>query len=757
MIGYRRQTYRAFAIATRAAYHAAPIPVSLKILFKHLIFRSAAPVFRTTGAYTRWQDQQRTFAAPTEIVVPEPAIAPTLTALPRCVPPADGVWEWAERDDVAVMIAAQVASPLAEEPSLPEMVLVPPDEMAAAMAALEVPTVAAPVVSIIIPVFNQVRYTVECLLSIVRSTDAAAIPYEIIIADDCSTDATASLLGGVPRLRVIRTRRNCGFLNNCNNAAEYARGRALLFLNNDVQVTPGYLTAMLDALDTRPEIGAVGPRIIYPSGHMQEAGTRIRGDASAGMIGLNRSASEPRFRLSRRVDYCSGACLLVRADAFRALGGFDMRYSPAYCEDMDLCTRLAEERGLGTWYCADATIIHHLSKSSDSVSPAYKQRLVTRNLQIFAERWPAVLDRAEDVRVIAFYLPQFHPIPENDRWWGRGFTEWTNVGRARPNFVGHDQPRVPADLGYYDLRMAETALAQQALARRYGVDGFCYYYYWFAGRRLLEMPVERLLVDPRLDLPFCLSWANENWTRRWDGYDQDVLMAQHHSDEDDAAVIRDLIRFFRHPSYIRVNGRPMIVVYRVELFPDFVRTACIWRDICRQEGVGEIHIVHTESFDLSLREVSPSQFGCDASIEFPPHGMARERPPEGAIINPDFAGRVADYREIAVRFASRQAPAYRRYRGVMPGWDNTARRQNDSYCFENATPGAFQAWMEAAIAATREEAHGDERLIFVNAWNEWAEGAYLEPDRRYGHAFLDAVARAKEAEMLLRPRPGLAA
>jgi GT2 family glycosyltransferase len=752
-----RRTYRAFAIATRAAYRIAPVPASLKLSFKHFAFRSAAPMFRATGAYARWREQQQTLAAPTAMPLPAPLDSPPSVVIDRGVPHADGVWEWAERDEVAAKIAALVALPLAEQSALPEMIMVPPDAMAASVDALVLPTAEAPVVSIIVPVFNQIRYTVECLLSIVRSTDAAVTPYEIIIADDCSTDETASLLGGVPGLRIIRTRRNCGFLNNCNNAAEFARGRTLLFLNNDVQVTPGYLTAMLDALDTQPEIGAVGPRIVYPSGCVQEAGTRIRGDASAGMIGLNRSASEERFRLSRRVDYCSGACLLVRADTFRALGGFDTRYSPAYCEDMDLCTRLAEERRLGTWYCADATIIHHLSKSSDSVSSAYKQRLVTRNLQIFAERWPAVLDRAEDVRVIAFYLPQFHPTPQNDRWWGRGFTEWTNVGRARPNFVGHYQPRVPADLGYYDLRLTETALAQQALARRYGIDGFCYYYYSFAGRRLLEMPIERLLQDPRLDLPFCLCWANENWPRRWDGQDQEVLMAQHHSDEDDAAVIRDLMRFFRHPSYIRVNGRPLIVVCRVELFPDFVRTASIWRKICREEGIGEIHLVHIESFDLSLRGAPPSEFGCDASIEFPPHGMARERPPEGATLNPDFAGAAADYQEIAISFASRPAPAYRRYRGVMPGWDNTARRQNDSYCFENATPGAFQAWMEAAIAATREEAHGDERLIFVNAWNEWAEGAYLEPDLRFGHAFLDAVARAKEAGMLLRPRPGLAA
>ena len=324
------------------------------------------------------------------------------------------------------------------------------------------------------------------------------------------------------------------------------------------------------------------------------------------------------------------------------------------------------------------------------------------------------------------------------------------MARAQPNFIGHYQPRLPADLGYYDLRVPEIMDRQAELARRYGVHGFCFYYYWFAGKRLLEMPLERLLQTGRPDIPFCLCWANENWTRRWDGKASDILLGQAHSDADDAAVIADLMRYMRHPNYIRVDGRPLLAVYRVTLFPDFARTARLWRTLCRQAGLGEIYLVLVESFELVHRQVDPARFGCDASIEFPPQELANARPSSGPLLNPCFAGHTADYRELALRFALREAPPYVRFRGVMPGWDNTARQQDRSFCFEHATPGAFEAWLEHTIARTRIERSGDERIVFINAWTEWAEGAYLEPDRRFGHAFLQAVRNAQDTAWLKR-------
>ena len=270
------------------------------------------------------------------------------------------------------------------------------------------------------------------------------------------------------------------------------------------------------------------------------------------------------------------------------------------------------------------------------------------------------------------------------------------------------------------------------------------------GKRLLEGPLEQMLASNSPDFPFCLCWANENWSRRWDGNDREILIAQEHSPDDDLAVIGDLTRYFKDARYIQIDGRPLILIYRVQLFPDFSSTAARWRTYCREHGIGEIYIAMVESFDLVHSRTHPSTYGCDAAVEFPPQELAEPKPPSGEIINPRFSGSVADYKDLAVTFATRDLPNYTRFMGVAPGWDNTARMQDRSFCFEHATPGAFQAWLEEAIDQTRAQHHGDERIIFINAWNEWAEGAYLEPDRCFGHAFLEAVRNAKHASLLLR-------
>jgi lipopolysaccharide biosynthesis protein len=366
---------------------------------------------------------------------------------------------------------------------------------------------------------------------------------------------------------------------------------------------------------------------------------------------------------------------------------------------------------------------------------------------------PAASAQAK-IKLIAFFLTQFHPTAENDRWWGKGFTEWTNVTRAEPLFEGHYQPHLPADLGFYDLRLREARHEQIALARQYGIDGFCYYYYWFNGKRLLELPLERMLVTGKPDLPFCLCWANENWTRRWDGAEHEILMGQNHSDADDEAVIRDVIRYFRHPNYIRIDGRPLFLVYRVDRFPDIRRTTAIWRTVCKEEGIGEVYLVSAETFWQSSHPEPPSSHGCDAVVEFPPHASERAGGPvPGELLNPNFAGVVDDYRDLVLRRTRRGIPAYVRFGTVLPGWDNTARRPDAPLVFHNASPGAFQAWLETVIEDTREQYCGDERIVFINAWNEWAEGAHLEPDQRFGHGYLEAVQNALE-HVMLRNTPG---
>ncbi|MGH8714782.1 MAG: glycoside hydrolase family 99-like domain-containing protein [Casimicrobiaceae bacterium] len=357
------------------------------------------------------------------------------------------------------------------------------------------------------------------------------------------------------------------------------------------------------------------------------------------------------------------------------------------------------------------------------------------------------------VRVIAFYLPQFHPIPENDLWWGQGFTEWTNVRKAKPNFPGHYQPHVPGELGYYDLRDPVVRERQAALARQYGIHGFCYYYYWFNGKRLLERPLDEMLASGRPDFPFCVCWANENWTRRWDGLEKDVLLAQHYSLDDSRQFIRSLFRLFRDQRYIRVNGAPLLLIYKAALIPELARTIAMWRDECRSAGIGEIYTVAA----LTTSQGNPSALGLDAAVEFPPHGHMTERINERlTFTNPRFGGMVFNLRNYVGQLLTRPRPEFRLFRGLLPSWDNTARRQDNGTIFAGSSPELFEYWLEQALRQTRVRHRGEERLLFINAWNEWGEGCHLEPDQRHGRAYLEAVASALTAPSVPPPeRPSL--
>jgi hypothetical protein len=344
--------------------------------------------------------------------------------------------------------------------------------------------------------------------------------------------------------------------------------------------------------------------------------------------------------------------------------------------------------------------------------------------------------KGDDVRAIAFYLPQYHPIPENDQWWGKGFTEWTNVTKARPNFEGHYQPHLPADLGFYDLRVPEVREQQAELASEYGIHGFCYYHYWFAGRRLLERPFNDALSSGRPDFPFCLSWANENWTRCWDGAENEILLAQRHSDEDDRNFIRSLFPAFEDRRYIRINGKPLLLVYRANLLPNAEKTAAIWREEMKNAGLGEIYLCIMQSYG----NIDPRPYGFDGAAEFPPHRMTVDKmDAQIAKINPNFSGRVCDYLLNATAMIHRQKTDYTLFKGVMAGWDNTPRRQDIGLTYVNSGPEAYEYWLGKAVEHMISNYKGDERIVFINAWNEWGEGAHLEPDRRYGHGYLEST------------------
>ena len=340
-------------------------------------------------------------------------------------------------------------------------------------------------------------------------------------------------------------------------------------------------------------------------------------------------------------------------------------------------------------------------------------------------------------RLVAFYLPQFHPIPENDAAWGEGFTEWRNVNRATPQFDGHSQPRLSGELGDYDLRDPGVMRRQVELAHRHGIGAFAFYFYWFNGHSPLEAPLRRWLGDPSLDLPFCLCWANESWTRRWDGRDNEVILGQQHSAEDDLAFIRHVACYLADPRYLRVDGKPVLMVYRPSLFPDARATAERWRAECRQLGVGELHLCYVQGFERP----DPRDIGFDAAVEFPPNlteptDITRRQ----GLLNPDFAGRVLDWRELAGHALRQGQPDYPRYPAVNPGWDNEPRRPGRGRILFHASPRRYRDWLATTIQ--RAAQHGSADLVFINAWNEWAEGAVLEPDRRLGHAWLHATSQA---------------
>ena len=752
----------------RALYRRVPLSPATRLQLKKVIFERFGWAFRSTAAYERW----RAFTTRAdEVPDAESGTAPAaVTPLPgndvedartdsaaaeervsRDEPGEKGGGEFDPAADAEeyVRLAAEIRAERRRaieqyEPSAPHLIALAADSLAQAAAALQLPASEAPTVSIVIPVYNHVQLTLECLSSIARA--AGEVDFEVIVMDDGSSDATEALLGKGTSWHYIRNPENLGFLRTCNRGFAAVRGRYIVILNNDVQVQPGWLEALLAPFTRFECVGIVGPKVLYANGRLQEAGARLVQDLSSQLIGVGEDPDQPRFSYAREVEYVSGACLALETSLLRELGGFDDAFAPAYCEDVDLCLRV-RERGLRVIYNPEAVIVHHLSATSDAIDRGYKLQMAARNQQKLAERWQPQVDRLNDVRLIAFYLPQYHPIPENDLWWGKGFTEWTNVAKALPSFAGHYQPHVPADLGFYDLRLPEVMERQAELARRYGVHGFCYYYYWFAGRRLLEMPIERMLAEGRPELPFCLCWANENWTRRWDGLDSQVLVGQTHSDEDDLAVMRDLMRYFRDPRYIRIDGRPLLLVYRAPQFPDVARTARNWRDLCRAEGIGEIYLAYMETFDEALKVLPPSRFGFDASVEFPPHQTAIPMAQPETTLDPGFAGVVSDYRRVAMEYLKRVSPAHTRFRGVMPSWDNTPRHESRAYVFHHASPGAYQAWLEAILDWTREQNFGDERIVFVNAWNEWAEGTHLEPDCRFGHGWLEATRNALRATL----------
>jgi lipopolysaccharide biosynthesis protein len=293
-------------------------------------------------------------------------------------------------------------------------------------------------------------------------------------------------------------------------------------------------------------------------------------------------------------------------------------------------------------------------------------------------------------------------------------------------------------LDFYDLRLRETRHDQIKVAKHYGIDGFCYHYYWFSGTRLLNQPLDDMLADPQSDMPFCLCWANENWTRRWDAAEHKVLIAQKYLPEDNLDFIKSLEPFFRDKRYIRVDGKPFLIVYRPQHMPDAYKTAAIWRDHCRSSGIGEIHLCAA----LTHGNLNFSKFGFDSGVEFPPHNLQSANINEEINFHAPFQGNVMQYAAIAQSYLNREYEGARVFKTVFPSWDNTARTKDRALIVLNGTPDNYEFWLSSTLDQIKDkQAHCN--LVFLNAWNEWAEGCHLEPDQWFGNAFLGATRNAK--------------
>ncbi|MCI9286566.1 MAG: glycosyl transferase [Clostridia bacterium] len=366
------------------------------------------------------------------------------------------------------------------------------------------------------------------------------------------------------------------------------------------------------------------------------------------------------------------------------------------------------------------------------------------------------------MKIIAFYLPQFHTFPENDKWWGKGFTEWTNTKKAKPLFKGHNQPRTPLNENYYNLLDDEVKKRQVKLAKENGIYGFCYYHYWFKnGKKLMEKPVEQMLKNKEIDMPFCLSWANEPWSRRWDGSENEIIMPQEYGEKEEwKKHFLYLYEFFKDERYIKIDGNPLFIIYKPELIPNLNEMIDYWNELAQQNNFKKIVFAYQYPTFYYLKNKDDSRF--TYGIQFEPffsngdieYTMKNKKEKICFLIkNFDILFRkiknkvykmlhldkpnLYSYKKTWKRLLNNKPVNDKMIPGAFVDWDNTARRGKNATCYLGANPSKFKTYMKKLVKKTQKEYNKD--MIFINAWNEWAEGAYLEPDEKYGYQYLEAI------------------
>lgn len=354
---------------------------------------------------------------------------------------------------------------------------------------------------------------------------------------------------------------------------------------------------------------------------------------------------------------------------------------------------------------------------------------------------PLIKLNNEDPKLLAYYLPQFHPDSHNDTWWGKGSTEWTNVSKSLPQYLGQYQPRLPGELGFYDLRVQENIYRQIELAKFYGVYGFCFYYYWFNGERLLDLPFNNFVNDENIDFPFCICWVNESWTKQWSGASNEILVEVPKTEDAYKNFIKDACDLFSRGNYICVNDKPVLVIYKPFDIPSIATVIDYWRSFVKEKARKDLYLIAAiNSPNVIKKDLIINGF--DALSEFAP-GPQLEYMEEISktkdFVCETFYGKVYDYKRFVEQQKYFKIKNPKLYRAVSPMWDNTARKMNKGTILDGATPDLYKAWLKDVIVETKQNKNLDDSFIFINAWNEWAEGTYLEPDLKWKYGYLEAT------------------
>jgi len=376
------------------------------------------------------------------------------------------------------------------------------------------------------------------------------------------------------------------------------------------------------------------------------------------------------------------------------------------------------------------------------------------------------------MKIIAFYLPQFHNIPENDEWWGDGFTEWVNVKKAKPLYEGHIQPKVPLNGNYYDLLDDNVKIWQAQIAKKYGVYGFCYYHYWFNGKLLLEKPMEQMLANRNIDMPFCICWANEAWTKAWVNSSQTLIPQKYGGKQEWKEHFEYLLQFFKDDRYIKCDGKPLLVIYKPELIECGNEMIDYFQKLAKNAGFPGLYMAYQHgNMDFYSEKKDDSRY--DLDIEFQPiyarydrdkavqtsgvkatlkniyykasillgKKLGTELNIRGIAKDADTV-RTYDYDEIWSYILNKDVIDSKRVPGAFATWDNTPRHGVNGHVYTGSTPEKFEKYLTKLIKKAKEEYHKD--MIFIYAWNEWAEGGYLEPDEENGYGYLEAIKSALE-------------